>query len=390
MSLTADPPTDSLSLVATQYKTPGQLIDGLLDQRGWTKRVLAIVLGVDDAVVTRMTNDKRAIDAPMALQLSEVFGVDPSEFLALQQSLDLAVARFKSTPDPARATRAALFGGLPIADMIKRGWLNASMADPPSVEAALIKFFGAGSIDEIEVLPHAAKKTNFSGPATPSQLAWLYRVRQMALSLPEPKYSEVALHTAVKKMKELLVSPDAARKVPRIMMECGVRFVIVESLPSAKIDGVCFWINNAPVIGMSMRFDRLDNFWFILRHECEHVLRGHGKSAVMLDAEIEGEKAGTGDQIPAEERVANEAAAEFCVPRAKLKNFIARKAPMFSERDIRGFAATLEIHPGLIAGQLQHELGRYDLFRNHLAKIRSIVIPNVLTDGWGDVAPVEQ
>jgi HTH-type transcriptional regulator/antitoxin HigA len=62
---------------------------------------------------------------------------------------------------------------------------------------------------------------------------------------------------------------------------------------------------------------------------------------------------------------------------------------MFAERDIRGFAATLQVHPGIIAGQLQHETGRYDLFRNHLVKIRSVVTPNAYVDGWGDVAPIE-
>jgi HTH-type transcriptional regulator/antitoxin HigA len=41
-----------------------------------------------------------------------------------------------------------------------------------------------------------------------------------------------------------------------------------------------------------------------------------------------------------------------------------------------------------VAGQLQHKTRRYDLFRNHLVKIRSVVTPNAMVDGWGDVAPV--
>jgi len=99
--------------------------------------------------------------------------------------------------------------------------------------------------------------------------------------------------TALGKLKTLLISPEGARKVPRIMMEAGVRFVIVEALPSSKIDGVCFWLNDRhPVIGMSLRFDRIDNFWFVLRHEIEHVLREDGRSRTMLDAELEGDRAG--------------------------------------------------------------------------------------------------
>ena len=74
LSLTDDTANVTLfdvDLELGQYRTPGQLIGALLADREWTKRVLAIVLDVDEAVVTRMVNDKRAIDALMALKLSE-------------------------------------------------------------------------------------------------------------------------------------------------------------------------------------------------------------------------------------------------------------------------------------------------------------------------------
>jgi len=257
------------------------------------------------------------------------------------------------------------------------------------VETSLCKFFGVPSVDEIEILPHAAKKTNVFGPATPAQLAWLYRVKQIASNTIAAKYSCDALQSAVHSMRSLIGSPEGARKVPRLLALSGVRYVIVESLPGAKIDGVCFWLDEkSPVIGMSLRHDRIDNFWFVLRHECEHVLQGHGRGAIMLDTELENERAGTGDTIPEEERIANEAAAHFCVPRGQLEKFISRKYPFFSERDILGFAKTLNIHPGIVAGQLQHRTSRYDLFRNHLVKIRSTITPNAMVDGWGDVAPI--
>ena len=89
-----------------------------------------------------------------------------------------------------------------------------------------------------------------------------------------------------------------------------------------------------------------------------------------------------------EERVANQAAADFCVPQRSLESFVLRKGPFFAERDIIGFSRTLKIHSGLVAGQLQRRLDRYDRFRNHLVKIRSIVSPSAMVDGWGDVAPV--
>ena len=371
------------------HKTPGQLIQDLLDQRGWTKRVLATVLGSDESTVNKIIAGKRSLDAQMAVALSEIFHVDAERFMALQQSYDLAQARFLSRPDPGRANRAHLFGNLPISEMIKRGWLDADDArNVPKVEGALARFFGTSTTEEIEILPHAAKKTNVAGEATPVQIAWLYRVKQIAEEMLVNPYSPEAVKSAIAKLKELRGEPDGVRKVPRILGECGIRYVIVESLTSAKIDGVCFWLNEtSPVIGMSLRYDRIDNFWFVLRHELEHVIQLHGQSAVMLDAELEGEKAGTGAGIAEEERIANQAAADFCVPQQSMEAFVARKAPFFAERDIIGFARTLGVHPGLVAGQLQRRTKRYDRFRDHLVKVRAIVAPSAIVDGWGDVAP---
>jgi HTH-type transcriptional regulator/antitoxin HigA len=215
-------------------------------------------------------------------------------------------------------------------------------------------------------------------------------VKQLADEMLVGRFSKAAAMEAIGQMQLLLNSPESVRKVPRILNDAGIRFVIVESLPTTKMDGVCFWLDDiSPVIGMSLRFDRIDNFWFVLRHEMEHVLLGHGREVAMMDIDLEGDRAGTGSDIPEEERAANDAAANFCVDQSALARFMTRKAPFFAERDIVGFARTLKIHPGLVAGQLQRKTSRYDRFRNHLAKIRSFVIPNATVDGWGDVAPIE-
>jgi HTH-type transcriptional regulator/antitoxin HigA len=204
-----------------------------------------------------------------------------------------------------------------------------------------------------------------------------------------PKYSLTKTKNAISELKSILTSPEETRRVPRILAECGIRYVIVESLPSAKIDGVCLWLNDtSPVIGMSLRHDRIDNFWFVLRHELEHVICQHGKLSPIIDTSLEGDRAGSGEGVPEEERVANLAASEFCVSKKMMDGFIARKAPYFAERDILGFAKTLGVHPGLIAGQLQYRTNRYDRFRAHLVKVRSCIAPSAVVDGWGDIAPV--
>ena len=143
-----------------EHTKPGELIEELLKSRGWTKRTLAIVLEKGESTVNKIISGKSTVTTEVALALEDVFGVDAEKFLDLQRKYDLAVARISAKPDRNRATRAALFGDLPISAMVKRGWLDTD--DPQNlteVSAGLTKFFGVSSLDEIEILPHAARKT---------------------------------------------------------------------------------------------------------------------------------------------------------------------------------------------------------------------------------------
>ena len=217
----------------------------------------------------------------------------------------------------------------------------------------------------------------------PAQLAWLFRVRQIARSISVPEYSSKRLRSALGNLLELLYAPDEARHVPKVLMECGVRFVLVEKLPAAKIDGVCFWLDRrSPVIGMSLRYDRVDNFWFVLRHEIEHVLREHGQQIEILD-DLDGAMAAIDDSVPEEERVANLAAADFCAPTERLKSFMVRKHPFYHEKDVIALARLLNRHPGLVVGQMRKAMDRWDYLTKHLVKIRKFVLPGAITDGWG-------
>lgn len=367
------------------YRTPGQLIEALLAERGWSNRVLATVLEVEESGISKVIAAKKAVTPELAISLEEVFGVPAERFLELQRKLDLAKARVVTIPNPARAQRAQLFADLPVAEMIARRWLPVEdVRDLTAVEGAVLKFFDGQHLHEITTTtPHAAKKTSAGEPPSPAQLAWLYRVRQVAKEVLAPRYDEAAARASLPRLKALLSAPEEARHAPRILQECGIRLVVVEGLKSSKIDGVCVWLDpHSPVIGMTMRFDRMDNFWFVLRHELEHVLQRHGVAEPSLDVDL------SGSVVADEEKIANQAASDFCAPQARIDSFIARKSPIFPERDFLGLAKVLGVHPSLIAGQIQFRTGRYELFRSHLAKIRDHVLPSAIVDGWGDVAPV--
>jgi HTH-type transcriptional regulator/antitoxin HigA len=372
----------------TTARTPGQLIAELLSERGWSNRVLSMVLGVSEPIVSKMVGDKRPVDAAMALALEEVFGVAAERFVALQSQYDLAKARLEVRPDPKRAMRATIYGHLPVAEMIKRGWIEIEDArDPDAVESALCRFFKVNRIEDASAFSFAAKKANVGEGATPAQLAWLHRVKTIASEMLIGTYSPQNLETAISKIAALRGHPEHMERIPRILAEAGIRFVVVEGLPRGKIDGVCFWLNDTtPVIGMSLRFDRIDNFLFVLRHELEHVRRRDGLKTAVIDVDV---GRTPDDELEEQERIANLAAREFCVPKKDMDAFIARKAPYFLESDLVGFAKALKVHPGVVAGQLQFRTQKFNLFRNHLASVRNFVLPAAEVDGWGNVHPIE-
>jgi HTH-type transcriptional regulator/antitoxin HigA len=174
-----------------QYKTPGQLVGALISKRGWTNRLVAAVLNRNETAISKIISDTAPMTAELAIQLEEVFMVPAEHFLALQKSFDLAKARYTTTPDPKRASRAKLLNDLPISEMVNRGWLSISNTkDIQEIETAIAKYFNVEGDNWIDVLPHAAKKTNVNEEIAPVQLAWLYRVSSIASGMLAKPYSK--------------------------------------------------------------------------------------------------------------------------------------------------------------------------------------------------------
>jgi HTH-type transcriptional regulator/antitoxin HigA len=360
---------------------PADIIRAALEELGWSQSDLAYVLGLKTAAgINQILSGKRGVSPEMAKALATAFDMPAERFAVAQAEWELRQA---AEPEPAVAARARVQAKYPLREMMRRGWIKED-ATGEELENQLCRFFEVGSLVEAPHLAHAAKKSEYADiPA--SQLAWLFRVRQIAKEMPTPFYSRSQLEAAIGRMHAMLGDPEEVRHVARLLHEAGVRFVIVEALPGSLIDGVCFWLDkSSPVIGMSLRFDRIDNFWFVLRHECAHVLHGHGQDLAIVDADLE-KQTETGTD---EERVANGEAAEFCVPQVKMHSFYLRKNPLFSERDVQAFAKIMKVHPGVVVGQLQKRTGRYDLLRRHLVPIKDHVAKSALIDGWGDVVPV--
>ena len=354
-----------------------------MEARGWSQIELAEIMGRPTKLVNEIVAGKKTITPETAVQLGDALGTGPEVWMNLESQYQLSKLTVK---DNVIARRAALYVRFPVRDMIKRGWIEAN-ENVEVLEHQFLAYFGMKALGDAPEFAYAAKKAKPLDDISMTQLAWLFRARNLAKAQVSKQYDDQKLRASITALSDLRTAPEEVRHVSKILSLCGVRFVLVEALQGSKIDGACFWLkDDQPVVAMSLRLDRIDNFWFVLRHELEHVLLGHGlDSSFIIDVDIEGMDQ---QKIAEEERLANDAAAEFCVPQAQLTDFINRVTPYFSEERVTLFARRLNIHTGLVAGQLRRRLDRYDRWSSHLVKIRDIAIKSAPVDGWGLVEHV--
>jgi HTH-type transcriptional regulator / antitoxin HigA len=364
---------------------PGEYLKDELEARGWTQEELASIIGRPTGLINQIILGKRGISPDTAREIGAALGTSAIYWMNLEATYRL----WQAGPVSARISHTGrIRSKFPVREMIKRGWIKDS-ENPHILEKSIFDFFGILEEDEVPKLAHAAKRTGYPEDIGPVQRAWLFRVKQIAEAMTVRPYSARALRDAIPDLKALRASAEEIRRVPHILAECGVRLVIVEPTPGSKIDGVMLWLGekaNVPVIGLSLRLDRIDNFWFVLAHEIEHVLNKHGRTQAIVDMDMF--DPGQAQDVSAEEAIANAAAREFCVPRADMADFILRNRPLFSDEKVVGFARRMQVHPGLVVGQLQRALGDYRLFRKHLVSVRPIVAPVAMTDGYGQVIPL--
>jgi HTH-type transcriptional regulator/antitoxin HigA len=369
---------------------PGELLKDELEARNWSQTEFAEIIGRPVRLVNEIIAGKKAITPETAAQLGASLGTSAQLWLNLESQYQLSKIE---TPDESIGRKARLHEQFPVRECVRRGWVAAN-DDVAVLEDNVLKFFELESLDALPVLAHAAKKTSYDKVSI-LQWAWLYRAKWMAQSISVKSYKKDTLNRTLLKLKELLVSPEETRHVPRLLADAGVRYVLIETLPNSKIDGACLWLSDTqPVIAMSTRLDRIDNFWFVLRHEIEHLLREDGKDKrVMVDENL-GEPI-DGDS-PDEEKIANYEASQFAVTDDELNSYMARVNPyFFAEERVKGFASRIGVHPGIVVGRLQKKLEQsnypspYKFLRSYLVKVRHIVARAAPTDGWGQIFPIK-
>ncbi len=326
--------------------SPGEIIKMDLEERVWSQRDLAEIMGRPPQAISEIIRGVKQITPETALELAQAFGASAEIWTNLEASYRLDLARQRGGNGGSEiATRSRLYSMLPIADMIRRGWLCATGV-AEDLERDVCRLLGGNPEAMIEAvsLRHSVAR----GPERGAQVAWVCRVRQLALEQKVPPFSRADLIKAIPEIRQLATTPEQVEEVPPLLQSLGVRFIIVPPLPKTYIDGVLCDADSTPIIGLTLRYDRIDSFWFTLMHELAHLVMGH--CALHLD-NFEDEEQRRDEQ----EQEANRQARAWLIDQNAFESWVARTRPYFSRRAIERFAADQQIHPGILLGQLMFD-----------------------------------
>jgi HTH-type transcriptional regulator/antitoxin HigA len=357
---------------------PGDFLDEVLQRRGWSQRDFASVLGRPVQAVNEIIAAKKAITPETAIALSEALGTSPNYWLELEGRYRLDFLHSKKNPKQESKVhrRAKLFSKAPVNELIKRKWIDANLADLDQTERAVCDFLKIKSLDE-EPEGFTPRKAASEEPLTAAQIAWGWRVRNVAKGMKSARYSRDRLLALVKELPSWSRSDADTKKVPSALASIGVRLVFVEHLGGTRIDGGALWLSDeAPVVAVSFRYDRVDWFWFTLLHELAHIVAGERS----LDQQLVGNDAQR-SLLEHEER-ANKQATEWLIPHDQIQSFVRSVKPYFSRSSILNFAGTTKIHPGIVVGQLQkHGDIPYSHHRNLLTRVHHLFLESEVDAG---------
>jgi len=343
---------------------PPDPIDAILfrmQEKGLKQADLVPYFGTSSRV-SEILNRKRPLTVQMIRAISIGLGISADTLIGL------------SSPDVEQPKSDIDWGKFPIKEMTKRGWLQAlSGQAKTSVEDIVRNFifdsglqFGAASL-----------RRTLSGEATSpttqyALYAWLARIIQRAREkkdrLGSFEQDKLSSHF-LKELAQLSWSEKGPLLAIEFLEKRGIAVIIEPHLKGTLLDGAALKdIDGTPIVALTLRFDRIDNFWFTLLHEVAHLWKHVGKEEAFLDNL-------STDSEDRREAEANRLAREAFIPRLVWKRCDAHIAP--SKESIEELARELKIHPAIIVGRIRRELDNYSLFADLVGQdeVRSLLTP---------------
>lgn len=245
-----------------------------------------------------------------------------------------------------------------IVQMEERGYFDkASLKKYSKVE--LLKSFFSPIVSPAQIAGMLRKSNYRSSPLTDKHAlaAWAAYVFKKAKKVKtSKKYKHGSINLQfMQKLAKLSVKDNSPILAQEYLKKYGIILVIEPHFSKTCLDGATILVDkDNPVIGLTLRYDRLDNFWFTLMHELAHIALHYNSNISLFYDEIEGIKT---IELDEREREADVLAEEALLPKAKWEVSPARLVP--SSMAAKSLAQEIGVHVAIIAGQIRHKGSKY-------------------------------
>jgi HTH-type transcriptional regulator / antitoxin HigA len=309
---------------------PIEAIKFRMEQQGLAPKDLVPYLG-SRSRVSEVLAKKRSLTLAMIRSLHRGLGIPAASLLG-----DRADAVDELNLDWKR---------VPFADMRKRGWINRVPRDAREAKELLESWMGP--IRVLEFAPLYRRHVRSARSVDQERLVvWTAAVAKKALAHPPAgKFDPAWSVDFLRDVARISVFKDGPSLVTEFLDQHGIVMVVEPSL-SAWLDGAAMMCRNVPVIALTIRHDRLDNFWFVVMHELVHLFKHLGPDVVSFYDDLDAE-----DQADPREVEADKLAAEALIPSAEWQTSPASK--LRSADAANHLAQRLKIHPAIVAGRIR-------------------------------------
>ncbi|WP_273527219.1 ImmA/IrrE family metallo-endopeptidase [Pseudomonas sp.] len=201
---------------------------------------------------------------------------------------------------------------------------------------------------------------------------WLSQVQRLAESIVStgkvPSFEKLELYQ-LKELSKLSLNVENLESVSSHLLNYGIVLIYLPQTAGMKTDGVLFKLScGTPVIGMTLRYDRYDYYWFTLMHELAHLVLHYEK---FNDPHFDCVDDDIDDDII--ELQANQASRDSFVSRSDWRTASVRR--FHSDEELYKNAESLSIHPAILAGLVRYEAKNYAIFNKliHQISVRRII-----------------
>jgi HTH-type transcriptional regulator/antitoxin HigA len=191
-------------------------------------------------------------------------------------------------------------------------------------------------------------------------MAWAAHILDRARAqTPRVKFKPSGLSDDfIRMLTKLSTRDDGPKQAVAAVREIGIAVVVEGGLPGMSLDGASLHTRaTGPVLALTLRYDRLDNFWFTLLHELGHIALH--LSDPSDDVFVDSLENGANDEQEAEAE-ANAFAKDGLIPRDVWLRSDAYR--LGSDGSVLKLAKQLGVHPAIVAGRIRHERRDFRLF----------------------------